>query len=155
MQLKQSQDIAIAAQYQARHDAAAENFRAYLQSETTLRLLGQDMVRLMQSDPNTPTEVKNYVLAQPVEQVAVGFFQAQLDLLTFDNLYFQYQSGFFSEEGWLPLKGQAKFLLAQDSPKSRLRRVYESDPSRYRQSFREFVEGLIRDIDSSSQLSDQ
>jgi hypothetical protein len=37
VQLKQPQDIAIAAQYQARHESAAETLRAYLQSEVTLR----------------------------------------------------------------------------------------------------------------------
>lgn len=154
MQLKQSQDIAIAAQYQARHDAAAENIRIYLQSETTLKFMGKEIVSAALSDPNIPAEVKESILALPPENVAVGVFQAHLDLLTFDNLYFQYQAGFLSDEGWQAMREQARLLLAQDMPKSRLRRLYEHDPSRYRKSFREFFDGLIREVDSNAQRPD-
>ena len=155
MQLKQSQEIAIAAQYQARHDAAAENIRVYLQSEITLRFLGQKIKGVALSHPSLPDDVRERVRQLSPEEMAARFFQARLDLMTLDNLHFQYQSGFLSDEAWVARLTEFKWAVVEEVPRSRVRLQFESNPTLFRQSFRELLEDVFAEIDSEARTASQ
>jgi len=150
MQLKQSQEIAIAAQYQARHDAAAENLRVYLQSEITLRFLGQKLKGFVDSHPNLPNDVKERIRQLPPEVISAMALQARLDLMTLDNLHFQFQSGFLSDEAWVARLAEFKSNVVSEVPRSRMRLQFEADPTLFRQSFRELLEDVFAEIDSEA-----
>ena len=150
LQLKQSQDIAIAAQYQARHDAAAENIRAYIDSETALQVEGKRFVEFAKSDPNFAPELRAWALEQPHNEVAYRMLQTQLDLMTIDNLYFQYQSGFLSEEAWQAHEAALVQALSLNPPLGFYRLAYELNPGQFRSSTRNLIDSAIAEIDAES-----
>ena len=140
LQLKQAQDIAIAAQYQARSDALREQFAAFLESDAAMRVIGKDLRADMQANPELPPEVRAWAAEQPADELAFRALGAYMSLKSYDNLYFQYQSGFLSEEAWVPMRTQLRQSL--DDPRTWTRGVYERNPEIWRESFRE----LIRDL---------
>ena len=143
LQLRQSQEIAIAAQYQARLDAASSHYTAILQSEAGLRVIGKDLKADMLADPQTPPAIKGWVESQPPEELAFRFVGAVIFLKSHDNVYFQYQNGFLSDEAWEALRVQLKTGL--DDPRAWIRSVYEENPLVWRESYRELIEGLLSD----------
>ncbi len=150
LQLKQAQDIAIAAQYQARHDAASENIRAYMQSETALRAEGKRFAEFAKIDPNFSAELRSWVLEQPPDELAYMILQTRLDLMTVDNLYFQYQSGFLSEEAWQPHRTALMQALSLNPPLGFYRVTYELNPGAIRSSTRNLIASTIAEIDAES-----
>ena len=141
LQLKQSQEIAIAAQYQARLDAASGHYTAILQSDAGLRVIGTDVLADMLSDETIPLEIKAWAQSQPVEQLAFRAIAATLFLKSHDNVYFQYQSGFLSEEAWNALREQLQVGL--DEPRSWCRAVFEKNPGIWRASYRELLQKML------------
>lgn len=141
LQLKQSQEIAIAAQYQARLDAASSHYTAILQSDAGLRVVGADVLADINADINLPAEFKTWAGSQPPEELAFRVVGAAIFLKSHDNVYFQYQSGFLSDEAWRALQMQLKAGL--NDPRSWCRSVYESKPEVWRDSYRTLIEELI------------
>ncbi|HSR88687.1 MAG TPA: hypothetical protein VLL07_07005 [Pontiella sp.] len=141
LQLKQSQEIAIAAQYQARLDAASGHYTAILQSDAGLRVIGSDVLADMLADETMPPEIKAWAQSQPVEDLAFRAVAATLFLKSHDNVYFQYQSGFLSEEAWNALRKQLQTGL--DEPRSWCRAVYEDNPAIWRESYRDLIESML------------
>jgi hypothetical protein len=143
LQLSQSQKIAIAAQYQARLEAASSHYAAILQSEPGLSAIGKDIAAEMLADETLPPELQEWVAMQPVEELAFRMVGGILFLKSHDNVYFQYQEGFLSEEGWLALRMQLKDGLKD--PRSWATGVYKQNPYVWRESFRDLVEELINE----------
>jgi hypothetical protein len=141
LQLKQSQEIAIAAQYQARLDAASGHYTAILQSDAGLRVIGADVLADTLSDEAVPPGIKAWAQSQPIEELAFRVIAATLFLKSHDNVYFQYQSGFLSEEAWNALREQLQRGL--DEPRSWCRAVYEKNPEIWRASYRELIEEML------------
>lgn len=141
LQLKQSQEIAIAAQYQARLDAASGHYTAILQSDAGLRVVGADVLADINANGTLPAEFKAWAGSQPVEELAFRVIGATIFLKSHDNIYFQYQSGFLSDEAWSALRMQLKAGL--NDPRSWCRSVYESKPEVWRDSYRTLIEELI------------
>jgi len=148
IQLKQSQDIAIAAQYQSRYESAVETSRANLQSDTVLTWIGNGVAGNIQADPETSDEIKAWALDQPVEELAVLLLSSQINLKTLDNLYFQYQSGFLSDEAWLVFRAELKSQFALGPPASIIRILYEANPEYLRASFRIFLDEMAAEVDA-------
>lgn len=141
LQLKQSQEIAIAAQYQARLDAASGHYTAILQSDAGLRVIGADVLADMLADKATPLEIKVWAKSQPIEELAFRAIAATLFLKSHDNVYFQYQAGFLSEEAWNALRAQLQAGL--DEPRSWCRAVYEDKPGIWRASYRKLLQEML------------
>ena len=141
LQLRQSQEIAIAAQYQARMDAASSHYTAILQNGVGLTVIGRDLKEDIAGNPALPAELKAWISSQPDEELAFRLIGAVIFLKSHDNVYFQYQKGFLSGEAWEALRTQLKVGL--DDPRTWVRSVYEENPLVWRQSYRELVEELI------------
>ena len=141
LQLKQSQEIAIAAQYQARLDAASGHYTAILQSDAGLRVIGADIMVDIASDEAAPPEFKAWAASQPVEELAFRAIGATLLLKSHDNVYFQYQSGFLSEEAWEALRVQLNVAL--DDPRTWCRAVFEKNPDVWRVSYQELIQEML------------
>jgi hypothetical protein len=141
LQLKQSQDIAIAAQYQARSDSLREQFSAILESEPGLRVIGTDFLADIQSRQELPAEFKTWASEQPVEELAFRAIGAYISLKSYDNLYFQYQSGFLSEEAWDAMRVQLTQSLRE--PQTWMRGTFEENPEIWRQSYRKLIQELL------------
>ena len=150
LQVKQSQDIAVAGQYQARLETTAENLRAYLQSNASMRVWGNYIVKDIQSNNQISADLKAWAAEQPSEDLAYRVIAGLIELKVQDNLLFQYQSGFLLEEAWQAFRQNFKGLLASDQEVFWTRQVYQSDPNQWRVSFREYVEELITEVDAES-----
>ena len=141
LQLRQSQEIAIAAQYQARLDAASGHYTAILQSDAGLRVIGTDIMAEIASDEAAPSELKAWAASQPVEELAFRAIGATILLKSHDNVYFQYQSGFLSEEAWEAMRVQLHVALAD--PRTWSRAVFEKDPGVWRASYQKLIQEML------------
>ena len=141
LQLKLSQEIAIAAQYQARLDAASGHYTAILQSDTGLRVIGTGLLAEITADANTPPELKAWAASQPVEELAFRTIGATIFLKSHDNVYFQYQAGFLSEEAWTALRAQLRTGL--NDPRTWCRAVFEKNPGIWRESYQKVIQELL------------
>ena len=141
LQIKQSQDIAIAAQYQARHDANADVLMGALQSDAALRVWGQGLRESILANPLNSEELKASASEMPVEEIAAKHLTALASLKNFDNIYFQYQSGFLAEEMWQAMHFNLRMLL--NNPDSWVRNTYLFERSIWRESFREVVDEIL------------
>lgn len=149
LQLKQSQDIAIAAQYQARLEAASTHYTAMLQSEPALRVIGNDLLADLATKKESIPEIYAWAASQPVEELAFRVITAIIGLKSHDNVFFQYQAGFLSEEAWIALRAQLKANLSD--PMNWSRGVYEENRSVWRESYQELIEELIRETEQATQ----
>ncbi len=151
MQLRQTQKIAIAAQYQARHESSLENLRAHLHSGEVLRIRGTFISESVASDPEIDEVPKALTLELPIEIVAAYQLLSEMNKKTADNLYYQYQSGFLSDEAWNAFRAELKALLSQSGPPgSILRFDIEHYPDQFRESFHELLIQIIAEIDADS-----
>ena len=143
LQLKQSQEIAIAAQYQDRFDTATNHYTSILQSDPSLRVMGGDVVADMLAKDTTSPEIKEWAAAQPPEEIAFRVIGAIIFLKSHDNIHFQYQSGFLSEEAWLALRSQLKAGLWDKN--SWMQGIYMENKSVWRKSYQKVIEELLEE----------
>ncbi len=149
LQLKQSQDIAIAAQYQARSDSLREQFSAILESDPGMRVIGTDLLADIRGRKDIPDTVKAWASNQPVEELAFRAVGAFISLKSYDNLYFQYQSGFLSEEAWDAMQVQLRQSL--EDPRTWMRGSFEENPEIWRETYRSLIQDLLGESLLSSQ----
>ena len=119
LQMKQFQEIAIAAQYHNRAALAVDNYNAQLESGI-LRFWG------LFGGQDAPTELSADDLGR--------FYIAGITyLMQADNHFFQYQSGFMEEEAWQAQHATRKRVLS--SPASPVRVALSSSLAPLRKSF--------------------
>ena len=106
LQLKQSQDIAIAGQYQERYTSGIEFFSTYSQDAWYTNLIGQIELK------DHPEAAGIFSLAGDTpEDVGRTLVLLQQLLSAFDNHHFQYTSGFMTEDGWQMQRGRFKEIV--------------------------------------------
>ena len=120
LQMKQSQEIALAAQYQARAEAAQNLFMTMQESGISMST--------MRNPPNERT---------PEESVA-AYNLAVWGWTQYDNHFYQYNAGFLDDESWEGLSRRIQDLYDNCD----LRVTWESGRQYYRSSFVEYVEAL-------------
>ena len=147
-QLKQSQEIAIAAQYQARLDTQVGILAAYVQSDVALRVVGERIRSSPLPDGIDQVKWKKLHDDTPVEVIGFHYLSSVIQLRSFDNMYFQYQSGFLSQEAWLAFRVSLVRALSRDP--SYVRVTYLRTKEENRPAFRAEVEREIAEIDGTS-----
>ncbi len=93
LQLKQSQDIAIATQYAERADAAREIWQFQLELPENVIRLGIQHREHAKSDSDYSDEWSD-------EMVGRWVVNSRVILSSWDNNHFQYSSGFMTEDAW-------------------------------------------------------
>ena len=133
LQLKQSQEIAIATQYHQRAALAVENFNAQLESGD-LRVWG-----IISGLDITPD--------RSVEDAGRSHLMGVTYLIMADNHYFQYQSGFMDEESWQTQRALLKSVMGgvMGDVISPPRQVLEMSKMPFRPSFVELCNTLIKE----------
>jgi hypothetical protein len=149
LQLKQSQEIAIAGQYQARFDSASGMVSSVIQSDAALSVIGKTVREEFIANESISIELKAWTKEQPDDELAYRIVIAFNQLMVYDNLLFQYQSGFLSEEAWRAFRREIQRDL--DDPRSWTRLFYERDLHIWRDSFRELMEEFSLDNESVNQ----
>ena len=140
LELRQSHQIALAAQYQARTDSGREYFYQSLASDHRIKELARD-IRQWEWPPGflSSTEREWLDIKSP-ELLAEASYWATINLYGFDNYHYQYQSGLLSEEGWRAMESRLRGLLNGDPVARYLIMFYGDD---FRASFTELAKSLI------------
>jgi len=150
LQLKQSQEIAVAGQYQQRYESSAETARAYLQSDVSLKIWGTAIAGSIDSYDILSDDFKRWAKDQPPEELAARIFAALIDLKALDNNFFQYQQGYVTEEAWQAFRATLKAHLAASRDVWIVRDLYLYNPEEWPHSFQVLVEEIIAEIDGES-----
>ena len=119
LQLKQSHEIALAAQYQSRAEAS----------------MSQSLARLESDVPNPEYFGRTGEQMRP-KDLRARHIMTQWSWTLFDNNHFQYQAGFLTEEAWEALQGHVRsaYAVCED------RYIYDGRKQFLRSSFVDFVE---------------
>lgn len=147
-QIKQSHEIAIAAQYHARMDTWVGVLAAQIQSDVALRFMGERTRSLPLPDGIDQVKWKKWHDDTPVEEIGLQTLNAMILFRTMDNNYFQYQSGFLSQEAWLSLRAGLTRGLSREMSFVRVHFLRSKDE--HRPAFRAEVERVIAEIDGTS-----
>jgi hypothetical protein len=131
LQLKQSQDIAIAAQYHERAALAVEYFSAQF-DRSTLPNWGRVTGR-------QPTD------EVPIEELGIRWLHGATYLTMADNHYYQYQAGFLEDESWQAHRRTLKENLA--NPNSPVHVALGTANTPYRAAFLALCDELAREVE--------
>ena len=142
--MKQSQDIAIADQYQARFDSYLAFSIGRLENADILQITGENWRKEYEKLPNFPPDAKRALAEMSDERFGALHLTFQILLKQLDNLHYQYQSGFLTEESWLPLRKTLRRQIAGG-----LRFTYDVSRIEYRESYKQLVDGMIAEIDDN------
>lgn len=93
MQMKQSQNIAIAAQYQERYATIAEILSDRQLDPDHAQFIGEREISLHGLPPGIDQSMS-------AREYGRRFMGIRLSLQTLDNYHFQYESGFLTEDAW-------------------------------------------------------
>ena len=145
LELRQSQQIALAAQYQARTESGREYFYKSLESDYRIQDLAKYTETWEWPEGLLSADEKQWLNELPSSVAAAAAYWAIINLYGFDNYYYQYQSGFVSEEGWLALQSRLRALL-RDDPFARYLIVVTGQE--FRDGFVIHAMSLIADVDS-------
>ena len=137
LQMKQSQDIAIADQYQERANSAIEYYLAHM-AEPAVSDRGRRMIDGGYYDAY-PADVQEYISEQAPEAIALAYLRFRTSMNLQDNNYFQYESGFMTEEAW-----QAQLNRFRKVFSNRLfAETYKMEREEYRKSFQELCDDIL------------
>jgi hypothetical protein len=113
LELRQSQQIAIASQYQERSNTGIEYNYKVLETEWRLARRADRMQRRVDVVTAVASEPEKYWLENHTHiEWAREETWANISLYIFDNYHFQYESGFMTEEAWLSQRSRLRFVLA-------------------------------------------
>jgi hypothetical protein len=143
LQLQQSQEIAVGAQYQERAHATIQNYLSQIQSDQALRNRGQRLINAASSG-SYPIVIENLIETKGPESVAVTYLLYRSKMAMMDNCHFQYESGFMTEDTWLAMRRRLQNLLSDDV----FAAMYRSESWHFRLSFQEETSQLLAELDA-------
>jgi len=130
LQMKQDREIALSSVYQARASTVIEMVTANAANEAGLTAWNAPDAEAIES--LTP------------QQLQAGNMMGLAVLLAYDNMFFQYENGFISKEGWdagrTDMKNSMRLLF--------LRQYFESQIERMRPSFKAAFLEAISELDA-------
>ena len=135
LQMKQSQEIAIAAQYHERAALAVANFHAMAE-------FGGAGVSVRRCAVE-PTENRS------ADDIRVGCMIALAYFVMADNHLYQYESGFMEESAWQAQRRLLKSILR--NPEGLYRILYQNSRGMRRESFLALCDQLIAEWDAVEQ----
>ena len=141
LQLKQSQEIAIADQYQNRADAALEFYTAMTQNDETIAYYANRMIDHIESGAAERSVVSIYE-KEGAEQLAVSFLVFRSNITVFDNYQFQYENGFMTDDAWEPFRERLKGLLSGGGNAA----FYRGMRFGFRSSFRDVCDEVLVEV---------
>jgi hypothetical protein len=144
LQMQQSQEIAMGAQYQERANAAVENYMSQIQSEQALKNRGQWLIDSA-SSRSYPIAIKNLLETAGPESVAITYTLYRANMAMMDNCHFQYEAGFMTEDAWLAMRRRLKKSLSDEIYAA----IYNAESWQFRSSFQEENSRILAEIDAN------
>jgi hypothetical protein len=143
LQMKQSQDIAIAEQYQARSTAASEYVLWLAGNESILKRRINDITSRYEKREGGDDFIDAYDTLGPEYLALAGILELSF-LTVFDNYYRQYELGTMDDESWAAFR----YRLKQSLRSVRTRAAFLDEPKSWRKSFQELCHELIAEIEN-------
>ena len=140
LQMKQSQDIAIAAQYQERANTAIEYYSSFM-SDPAISDRGKRMIENGFYD-TFPTAVRESISSETPVAIALAYLRFRMAMTMQDNNYFQYESGFMSEGAWQSQRNRFQKLFSNEL----FAATYLNEKSEYRPSFQQLCDQLLTEV---------
>jgi len=152
LQVKQSYEIAIASQYQARFDSLLTINSMRIESDVGLRVAGEGVLKFVKRQESIPINVLQRLESMSVEEVGYRFLIAQITLKQYDNLHYQYRSGFLDELSWQDFRSTlGEILLTEvEGAPSFARMLYESRDTGLHPAFRAEIVSILQEASSDS-----
>jgi hypothetical protein len=145
LQMRQSQEIAIAEQYQTRALAATE-YLEWLADNDVLQSALVSQIKSVYESGEASNVFNELYETQGADYLATKNFIDLSTLTTFDNYYYQYQHGFMEEESWAAFRYRLKKFLRDESARS----VYTDEPQRWRTPFQLLCGELITELEGEA-----
>lgn len=143
LQLRQSQEIAIANQYQERASTAVEYYSSQMQNERAIIGQAEEIAAAVNSGTASPA-LKALIESRSSESVGMWFYRHRVFFVMLDNFHFQYRSGFMAEESWDAFRRQLHDELSNDATAA----YYRDYGANFRTSFEELCEQILQEIES-------
>ncbi len=140
LELRQTREIAVAAQYQERSYAALDYYYEILGHDSGMSRIAERIESREWPPGFLSDQEANWLAENKAEERASRDTWAIINLFIFDNHYFQYQSGFLTEESWLSVRSRLQIFLENDVF-SRYHITVRSE--RWRSSYVELCKDLI------------
>jgi len=133
LQMRQDQEIALSQAYQSRADQSIDLLLAALESETVQSFWAK--VDGIVEEELTPPEI------------AIGMQFARANLVHWENVHYQYQRGFVTQEHWDTQLANIRRLL----PLRIFRNSYERSEGAWRASFAGMLDQVLEESGSDGQ----
>jgi hypothetical protein len=140
LQMKQAQEIAIAAQYQERANTSIEYYLGHM-SELAISDRGRRMVESRYYD-NLPADIRESVASQAPEAIALTYLRFRMSMTLQDNNYFQYESGFMTEGAWQAQLNRFRKLFLSEL----FVETYRLEKSEWRPSFQQLCDQILAEV---------
>ena len=143
MELRQSQEIAIASQYQARTSFNLDRFGN--QNEYQLNQAAEGFLLRLDHDSLSAVQ-KEWLSGKTPYELGMEIAEARNRIFVFDNLHYQYQAGFYDEESWQASRSRFKRLMSR----SFIAQHYLFNrPDSWRKSFIEEASALLEEANQA------
>ena len=126
MQLMQSQEIAIASQYQERASTAVEYYGSQMQNERALVEKGAEIAAAVRSGKVSP-ELQKLVKDRSNESIGMWFYEHRVFFVMLDNFHYQYSAGFMEDESWEAFRRQLRDELSKETTGGLLSALFALD----------------------------
>ena len=146
LQMKQSQDIAIAQQYQDRSASALEWYLARMQSDSAMDLAAQRLDAENPYEKSTMGIQLSLGTSDP-RMLAQAYLEHRANMTSFDNYHFQYEQGFMLEDAWRAFRTRLRIMLANELNAE----MYRQQSDQYRESFQLMCNELLIEIASEQE----
>lgn len=154
LQIKQSYEIAIAGQYQARFDSFVAINSSKIESDVALRVTGKRVLADAKRVESLPENLLHWLENTPVEEVGYHYLSTIITLKQLDNVHYQYRSGFLDKESWQPLRASLVNELldveVRETPNF-MRIVYEFRGFVLHPAFQAEVESILQEANTDAQ----
>lgn len=140
MQLMQSQEIAIASQYQDRASTAVEYFGMQMQNQRAIEEKGAAIIEDVRAGKASPA-LQDFIKGRSAESIGMWFYEKRVFFVMLDNFHFQYSNGFMADEAWDAFRQQLRDELSKDSTAA----YYQNFSWKLRASFEELCEQILNE----------
>jgi len=141
MQLMQSQEIAIASQYQERASTAVEYYGSQMQNELATAEKGAAIITDVRAGKASPA-LTSIVEGRSPESVGMWFYENRVFFVMLDNFHYQYSAGFMEDESWEAFRRQLREELSGQSTKA----YYQNYGIKLRNSFEELCDEILEEL---------
>jgi len=141
LQLRQSQEIAIASQYQERASTAVEYYASQMQSEQAIAEKAEEILTAVDAG-QTSSALRSFVAGRSPESIGMWFYRNRVFFVMLDNFHFQHRSGFMADESWSAFRRQLHEALSSKSTAT----YYLDYGANLRISFEQFCDEILEEI---------